>query len=146
MVLSNDVDVIFASRKGNYLGTMLSHARRYRPARISARLAASDGPQASLLGRAIVVAKITKQQVLLERLNRRPGHERVAESLIRMVPDANSPMELMGLEGAAAKFYFPCLGQLMPELMRFWSAPASHPKTCRTLPCRTCTRSCSASA
>ena len=124
-VLSNDVDVIFASRKGNYLGTMLSHAQRYRPARIRAQLAASDGPQASSLGRAIVVAKITKQQVLLERLNRRPGHERVAdavgqiESLIRMVPGANSPMELMGLEGAAAKFYFPCLGQLMPELMRF---------------------------
>lgn len=124
-VLSNDVDVIFASRKGNYLGTLLSHGQRYRPARIRAQLAASDGPQATLLGKAIVLAKITKQQVLLERLNRRPDHERVAdavgqlESLIHMVPDAHSPMELMGLEGAAAKFYFPCLGQLMPELMQF---------------------------
>lgn len=123
--LSNDVDVIFASRKGNYLGTLLSHAQRYRPARIRAQLAASDGPQAAVLGKAIVLAKITKQQVLLERLNRRRSHELVAdavgqlEALIRMVPDAGSPMELMGLEGAAAKFYFPCLGQLMPESMQF---------------------------
>lgn len=123
--LSNDVDVIFASRKGNYLGTLLSHAQRYRPARVRAQLAASDGPQAAVLGKAIVLAKITKQQVLLERLNRRRSHELVAdavgqlEALIRMVPDAGSPMELMGLEGAAAKFYFPCLGQLMPESMQF---------------------------
>lgn len=123
--LSNDVDVILASRKGSYLGTMLSHSQRYRPARLRAQIAATDGPRALAIGRAIVLAKITKQQVLLERFNRRPTNEQVAdavgqiEALVHMIPEANSPMELMGLEGAAARFYFPCLGQLMPELLRF---------------------------
>lgn len=123
--LANEVDVVFASRKGNYLGTMLSHGDRYRPARLRAQLGASDGPLAVTLGRAIVHAKISKQQVLLERLNRRPHQESVTdavgqlEALLAMIPDASTPMELMGLEGASARFYFPCLGQLLPEPMRF---------------------------
>lgn len=36
-----------------------------------------------------------------------------------MVPEATTTSELMGLEGAAARFYFPCFGSMMPELMRF---------------------------
>lgn len=123
--LANNIDVVFASRKGNYLGTMLSHGHRYRPARLRAQLAASEGEVGLAISREIVRAKITKQQVLLERFNRRPGHEAVTdavgqlESLEAMVPDAHSPMELMGLEGAAARFYFPCLGALVPEELRF---------------------------
>lgn len=123
--LGNDVDVVFASRKGNYLGSMLSHGRRYRPARVRAQIAAADGPNGLRIAREIVLAKISKQQVLLERFNRRPDHEQVAdavaqlEALVAMVPQATTPMELMGLEGAAARFYFPCLGQLVPEPVQF---------------------------
>jgi len=63
--------------------------------------------------------------VLLERFNRRPHHEQVSdavsqlEGLVAMVPDASAPDELMGLEGAAARFYFPSFGQLIPEPLRF---------------------------
>lgn len=122
---SNDIGVVFASRTGNYLGTMLSQGHGSRPARLRAQLAVADTPRALGIARAITLAKITKQQVLLERMNRRPGHEDVSDAvgqlgaLLSMLPAATTAMEVMGLEGAAARFYFPCLGTLMPEPLRF---------------------------
>lgn len=123
--LANGVDVVFASRAGSFLGTMLSHEQRYRPARLRAQLACADGGRAITIGREIVRTKIAHQQVVLQRLNRRPGHEAVADAigqldaLLTMLPDAATVQELMGMEGAAARFYFPCLGSLMPEGLQF---------------------------
>ena len=123
--LANDVDVVLASRSGNYLGTMLSHEDRYRPARLRAQIAACDSPKALVIGRAIVDAKVRKQRVLLQRANRRHTVEQTRDaihdldSLLAMVPEAQTTEELMGLEGAAAAAYFPCLGALMPEELRF---------------------------
>lgn len=122
--LANDIDIVLASRNGNYLGTMLSHEDRYRPARLRAQLAV---PSEKGLGisRAIIDAKIHKQRVLLQRAARRGNADRVVDAvgqlgeLRQMLPDAHSPQELMGVEGAAARFYFPCLGALMPEELRF---------------------------
>lgn len=123
--LANDIDIVLASRNGNYLGTMLSHEDRYRPARLRAQIAAADSPKALAIGRAIVDAKIRKQRVLLQRANRRHTVEQTREaitamdSLLAMLPDAMTTNELMGLEGAAAAAYFPCLGALMPDGLRF---------------------------
>lgn len=132
--LSSGVDVVFASRQGGYQGTMLSHEHRYRPARLRAQLAVVGTERALELGRAIVAAKISKQRVILQRFNRRQGHEAAREavsqldSLVGMLPDAASQQEVMGLEGAAAHFYFPCVGAFMPEPMRF-SARSRRPPT-----------------
>lgn len=123
--LASDIEVVLASRSGNYLGTILSHEDRYRPARLRAQLAAADSPRALELGRAIVSAKLTKQRVLLQRSARRATAEAVRDAigqlqqLLLMTPDAHSTAELMGLEGAGAAFYFPCLGALMPDGMTF---------------------------
>ncbi len=123
--LGQGIDVVFASRSGNYLGTMLSHEHRYRPARLRAQLACADSDRALTIGRAIIEAKVTKQQVVLQRMNRRPGHESIAEAvahmkgLLLMLPDAKTPDEIMGIEGAAASQYFPSLGALMPDELRF---------------------------
>lgn len=123
--LDNDIDIVFASRSGNYLGTMLSHGQRYRPGRLRAQIEATDGPRALELARTMVGAKILNQQTLLLRFNRRPAHEKVSDAvgqlgaLLTMVPEASTTMEVMGLEGAAARFYFPCLGQLVREELAF---------------------------
>lgn len=123
--LGNEVDVVMASRKGNYVGTMLSHGQRYRPARLRAQMALTDTEREVTIARAIVHAKITKQRIILERNNRRPMHESVARAsqnlagLLRLLPDATNTAEAMGVEGAAARFYFEALGQLAPEGMRF---------------------------
>lgn len=123
--LAHDVDIVLASRAGNYLGTMLSHGRRYRPARLRAQLALDGSPQALRVGQAIVASKIHKQQIVLRRANRRASSDTVRDvigqlaQLTHMVPQATTPDELMGLEGAAAAQYFPCFGAMMPEGMEF---------------------------
>ncbi|WP_211223266.1 CRISPR-associated endonuclease Cas1 [Propionicicella superfundia] len=123
--LSHDVDVVFASRSGAYLGTMVSHEQRYRPARLRAQLDAVGSAQALAIGRAIIAAKVRKQEVVLQRANHPDLVDDVRDvvrhlaGLRRMLPDAGSAAELMGLEGAAAQAYFPMLGRLMPEELRF---------------------------
>ena len=123
--LGNDVDVVFASRSGHYQGTLTSDSDATRPARLRAQLEIADTDRAMVVGRCIIVAKIAKQRVMLQRANRRDVRGEVADAigqldqLSRLIDDATTPMELMGLEGAAARFYFPCLGSLMPEGLRF---------------------------
>lgn len=123
--LANEVDVVLASRKGNYLGTMLGHSQRYRPARLRAQIEFIGGHRRIELCRAVIEAKLVKQKVLLQRFNRRNTHEAVSNAveslsgLLRLLPDAAAPSDVMGVEGAAAHFYFGCLGQLVPEGLRF---------------------------
>lgn len=123
--LANDVEVVFASRSGSYQGSMSSDRDTTKPARVRAQFAASENGRGAGIARRIVAAKIAKQRVLLQRANRRETREQVADAvhqldqLHRMVDQAGEPAELMGLEGAAARFYFPCLGSLLPVGMQF---------------------------
>lgn len=122
---ANDVDLVFASRSGSYQGSLCSDGDVTRPARVRAQFAAADNGRGTAIARRIVAAKIAKQRVLLQRANRRETREQVADAvhqldqLHRMVDQAGEPAELMGLEGAAARFYFPCFGSLLPEALQF---------------------------
>ena len=123
--LSSDVDIVFASRRGSYLGSFVAGQGSSRPSRIRAQLAATEAPSAIGIARAVVDAKVRKQIVVLQRFGRRDDAEAVREAvaamqrLLVMVPDAQTPAEVMGLEGAAAAAYFPAYGQLFPEGLRF---------------------------
>lgn len=122
---SNDVDVVFASRRGSYLGTMLSGADSTRASRVRAQIAIDGTETQTHLCRAIVEAKIRKQIVVLQRFGRRDQRHEVREAIsgmeqvLRLVPDATSTQEVMGLEGAAAAAYFPAFGSLMPDELAF---------------------------
>jgi len=123
--LTNNVEVILASRRGTYLGQLLTGTTR-RVDRLKALLAASDNPEKHLtIGRAIVSAKVTKQAVLLQRYTSRGPHEELAHAvgamraLLSMLPEAISRDEIMGVEGAAAREYFAALPLLVPEPLRF---------------------------
>lgn len=123
--MSTGVDVVFASRRGAYLGSFVPGAGSARPDRVRAQIRASESPHGLAIARAIIEAKVHKQIVVLQRLGRREHAERVRESIsamtnvLRMVPEAGHRDELMGIEGAAAAAYFPALGALMPEELRF---------------------------
>ena len=124
--LSNEVDLVFLSRRGSYLGHAWPAAGDHRTGRLRAQLAAADNPDITVpFGRAVVTAKVRKQVVLLQRLGRRDCAEVVAEatgqmeSILAMVPDCTSRDELMGMEGAAARTYFQALGGIVPEGVRF---------------------------
>ncbi|GLI00899.1 CRISPR-associated endonuclease Cas1 [Phytohabitans aurantiacus] len=123
--LTNDVEVLLASRRGGYLGQLMAGTSR-RVQRLRTQLACADDPARTLpLGRAVVEAKIRKQVVLIQRLTRRDHHEELAatvaamRTLLEMLPDAATIEETMGVEGAAARSYFQALGLLVPAPLRF---------------------------
>ena len=133
--LRNDVDVIFLSRHGGYLG-QLSAPRDTANARrllTQAAFAADDGARLPL-ARAIVRAKMHHQVSVLHRTGRRDGGADVAGAcaLIRSqaasADDAAGTDELMGLEGAASNAYFDCLSRLVPEDVAFHGRSRRPPK------------------
>lgn len=123
--MGTDVDVVFASRSGNYLGSLHSASQPFRPARLDAQLALRDTPKGLELARAFIRAKINNQRTVLLRFNRSEASDDVAaaidtiQALRPMLADATSPSEIMGIEGAAAAQYFKALGLLAPDELRF---------------------------
>jgi CRISP-associated protein Cas1 len=124
--LASDVDLVFLSRRGSYLGHAWPAAGQHRMARLRAQLAVADDPARLLpFARAVVEAKVRKQVVLLQRSGRRDNADVVSdavgqmEQLIGMLADCGTRDELMGMEGAAARQYFGALGQIVPDGMRF---------------------------
>lgn len=124
--MSNDVDVAFISRRGTYLGQLLPASSSTRVRRIRDQLACADDRVRSMqLIRAIVDAKVRKQIVVLQRFGRRAHADLTRDAvgelrnLLVMIPDSNTTDEAMGLEGAAARVYFPCFGALLPPGLQF---------------------------
>jgi CRISPR-associated protein Cas1 len=123
--LATNIEVIIASRRGHYLGQLVTGSTR-RVNRLRALLACADDPARALpFGQAVIEAKIRKQVVLLQRLTRREHHDDLADALdmmrrmLAMLPDADTREEIMGLEGAAARAYFTALGLLVSQPLRF---------------------------
>jgi CRISPR-associated protein Cas1 len=124
--LSDEVGLVFLSRRGSYLGHAAAAAGAQRLSRLHAQIAAAeDSARAVTFGRAVIKAKVRKQMILLQRLARRANAEAVASAvsqmdhLLTMLADCGTRDELMGIEGAAARTYFGALGPLMPEGMTF---------------------------
>lgn len=124
--LANELDVTFVSRRGTYLGQLLPASASRRIDRLRRQLAFPEASEQVLaVGRAIVDAKVSKQIVVLQRFGRREHADEVRattaemRSVLAMLPAASGRDELMGIEGAAASRYFPTLGGLMPEALRF---------------------------
>lgn len=73
----------------------------------------------------MVEAEVSKQIVVLQRFGRRDHSEQVRKAVAQMgqvllfLDQCATPAEVIGVEGAAAGVYFPCLGALFPEDMRF---------------------------
>lgn len=123
--MTNDVDVVFASRRGSYLGALVSGDGAPRADRIRAQVAIAGTPRANEVSRAIVAAKVGKQITLLQRFGRREHSESIRSAVShmqgvqRLLSECSSPTEAMGVEGAAAAAYFPALGSLLPEPLQF---------------------------
>jgi CRISP-associated protein Cas1 len=124
--LASDIDLVFLSRRGTYLGHAWPAASRRHLARLRAQLSvAEDAERVLRFARAVVNAKVGKQKILLQRLARRDNHEAVLDAvrqidhLLTLLSDCVSRDEVMGIEGAAARTYFGALGKVVPDEMRF---------------------------
>ena len=107
------------------LGSYVAEGSGLRSDRLRAQIRHSDSAEALGLGRAIVEAKVQKQIVILQRFGRRDHGELVRDAIssmrrvLMLLPDCQTTPEAMGIEGAAAAVYFPVLGALMPEGLKF---------------------------
>src|SRR5262249_43945680 len=124
--LSSEVDLVFLSRRGTYLGHAWAAAAAHRISRLRAQLSAADDPARAIpFAPAVIDAKIRKQLVPLQRLAGRDNSETVSAAvgqigeLLAMLSECGTRDELMGIEGAAAREYFAALGQIMPDGLRF---------------------------
>lgn len=124
--LASEIDLVFLSRRGTYLGHAWAAASDRRVARLRAQLAVTDDTARAMpFARAVVDAKVRKQMILLQRFARRENHEAVMgavrqiDQLLAMLPDCTTRDEAMGIEGAAARAYFEALSHVVPEQMRF---------------------------
>ncbi|HZK06082.1 MAG TPA: CRISPR-associated endonuclease Cas1 [Actinomycetaceae bacterium] len=124
--LGQGVDTVFASRRGNYLGSLTSAQDKSRVGRLRAQIHATGDPERRLaVARTFAEAKLVKQAILLRRFGRRSTAEiispasRAIARLADMLPDCTTVDEVRGLEGAAAGQYFPAFGALFPEGLDF---------------------------
>jgi CRISP-associated protein Cas1 len=124
--LGSDVDMVFLSRRGSYLGQAWPAGSSQRVARLRAQLSfAGDSTRLMAFARAVVDAKVREQIVLLQRFARRDNAEAVMaraehmNDLLAMLPDCGTRDECMGIEGAAAREYFAALEQIVPQDMQF---------------------------
>lgn len=123
--MASGVDIVLASRRGSYQGSLVSAVSAPRAARVRAQVRFLDTEESLVVCRSIIEAKVRKQIVVLQRLGRREHAEQVRpaiaamEQVLMMLPQCVSSTEAMGVEGAAAAAYFPALGALFPEGLQF---------------------------
>ncbi len=122
----HDVDIVFCSKRGNYLGQHLSATSPKRPARLRAQLDATGSTEVAMpVAIAIVSSKMRHQLTLLRRYTRQENADELREcvtavdALLVLLRDAANPSEIMGIEGAAAVAYFEGLAAVLPAELEF---------------------------
>lgn len=132
--LRNNVDVLLASRRGSYMGALVNDSWPARRSRTLAQLLIDGTSRETEIAREIVAAKLRHQVTLLRKFSKRNEADKTSEvtrhiqALARMIPDAHTRDELMGLEGAAAKAYWPRFGALVPEALSFTERSRQPPR------------------
>lgn len=122
-MLSEDIDVVFMTIHGKYLGRLDKMESKFSGLRrMQVRL--TDNSQRSLeLARQIVVGKINNQRVVLQRRAEEDLRAEAAlKGMLRMlkrVQDATDLDQLRGFEGKAAAHYFDGLRTYFPDAWGF---------------------------
>jgi CRISPR-associated protein Cas1 len=132
LAAEHNIDVVFLDRFGDPYGRFWQGRMGSTAAIRRRQIEAADGPEGLELVRGLVEAKLRNQLEFLEELAaRRPGAgdafgpalTGVRDGLGRVRELAGTLEErratVMGLEGAAGRLYFACLGRLVPEAFRF---------------------------
>lgn len=111
--LRHGVPVVLASRRGSYLGTLVGAGSEAKVSRLRAQITASDDAPGVAIARAMITAKVAKQEAVLRRFQQQAVRKNVNEAVAAlrdmsaMLPNCTTRGELMGVEGAAAAAYFP---------------------------------------
>jgi len=117
-LLERGVDVVFLSKYGKFRGRLMHSGSKFAQLRHRQLQMASEEQTALAIARAIVVAKVANQRVVLQRRAERvPDARRALDGMMQMgrqAEQAGSLDSLRGFEGKAAAFYFEALRTLLP--------------------------------
>ena len=132
LAAENNIDVVFLDRFGDPYGRFWQNRMGSTAAIRRRQLECADSPEGFELVHGWVEAKLRHQLEFLEELaSRRPGTEADFQPAREGIRDCLNRLggldgtveerrgTLMGLEGAAGRVYFACLGRLVPEAYRF---------------------------
>jgi CRISPR-associated protein Cas1 len=132
LAADHNIDVVFLDRFGDPYGRFWQNRMGSTAAIRRRQLESADSPEGLELVRGWVEAKLRHQLEFLEELaGRRPGMEVYFQPARQGIRDCLDQLNrlagtveerrgtLMGLEGAAGRVYFACLGCLVPEAYRF---------------------------
>ena len=128
----HNIDVVFLDHFGDPYGRFWQNRMGSTAAIRRRQIESADGSEGLELVRGWVEGKLRNQLEFLEELaGRRPGAEADFQSSIAGVRECLERLRglvgsvderrtmVMGLEGAAGRAYFVCLGRLVPEAYRF---------------------------
>ena len=132
--LLHDIDVVFLSRSGSWLGRYDSGRSGDVLCRIAQYRLCEDEERRIALSRGFVTGKIANQRALLQRYVRRRGAVRIADAIeelgrsLESAAAAESRNALMGCEGSAARAYLAAFGLLLPSSAGFKGRNRRPPK------------------
>jgi CRISPR-associated protein Cas1 len=128
----HNVDIVLLDKYGDPYGRFWQNRMGSTAAIRRRQIEAADGPGGLELVRGWVRAKLQNQREFIDELaHRRPGAESEFASTQAAIGDCLQGLAglagtldeqretIMGLEGAAGRAYFVCLGRLVPEAYRF---------------------------
>jgi len=123
--LANGIDVVLLSRRGSFLGRIASASSTDIGLRRRQMSRTSDDPAMVDLARGLVHGKLSNMRTLL--LRHASGEEAAdvvaaAEEIHgyrELLGSANSPLELMGVEGIASRVYWAAFRALLPDGIGF---------------------------
>ncbi len=128
----NDIDLVFLSRKGNYIGEQTGINSGKKISRLKAQLIAAEDPNFSLeLAKEMIISKIRHQRTIVQKFRRSyqaKNYLDMTERMIIGIEKADTIDEIRGYEGVCASQYFLALGQIevgqvsiRREEICFWS-------------------------
>lgn len=132
LAAEHNIDVVLVDKFGDPYGRFWQNRMGSTAAIRRRQLEVADGPEGLALVRGWIEAKLRHQLEFLDELaRRRPGAEAdfapaqngLRDCLARVTALTGTVDEqrntVLGLEGAAGRVYFLCLGRLVPEAYRF---------------------------
>lgn len=118
LLLERGVDVVYLSKYGKFRGRLMHSGSRMARLRHRQMQVASDESRALPIARAIVLAKIENQRVVIQRrASRVRGARRALRGMMGMRQRAASTRaldSLRGFEGKAGAYYFQAIRSLLP--------------------------------
>ena len=128
----NGIDLVFLSRKGNFIGEQIGVNNGTKVARLKSQLLLADEPSFTLpLVKEIISSKIRHQRTIIQKFKKSyqaKNYLDLTQRMLQGIQKAETIDEIRGYEGVCASQYFLAFGQIVPEEVGFRERTKRPPK------------------